>query len=313
MVNCEYDKKGKSKFITMNSTKLITIGIPTFEAGESLVKTVESIIIQTYFENVKEILIVVDGAIIKKEILDKLTDKKIKIIYSKNRQGQSARINDIFNIVSTNHLILTNDDVLFDTKVVENVMNKYLDYDLISSNVKTVKYNGFFYKTLNIGQKIRSSIATNWNKGDNYLSCNGRLIILSKNLYKNLIIPEMIWNSDAYVYISASVLKLKFKYAKDIIVYYKSPSTLKEHLAQSTKFQKSLIDLQRYFNEDISSFYKVPTSIKIISICKVMLRHPLLTISYISLFIITRIKGLIANPEFTHQGYWKTDHSTKNI
>ncbi len=291
--------------------KNISIGIPTYEAGDSLALTVNSIIEQTFYDSIKEILIVVDGKTINKEILKKLTNKKIRIIYFKNRKGQSTRINDIFRLLNTNHIILTNDDVLLDNKVVENISKKYLQFDLIASNVKPIKKKGSFEQILEVGQAIRFSIAENWNNGDNYLSCNGRLIVLSKNLYKNLSLPEKIWNNDAYIYIQSQMLNLKFYFAPDVVVYYKSPSTLGEHLSQSNKFQKSLIDLQRYFKDDISRFYTVPLFIKLISAIKVLLKFPRLTTFYLLIFVGTRIKGYFSRPEFIHQGFWKTDPSTK--
>lgn len=294
-------------------SKNISIGIPTYEAGNGLVMTVNSIIEQTFYDRINEILIVVDGRTIKKEILKKLTDKKIKIVYFKERKGQSTRINDIFRLLNTNHLILTNDDVLLDNKVVENITKKYLQFDLIASNVRAIKENRFFEQILEVGQSIRFFVAKNWKNGNNYLSCNGRLIVLSKNLYKNLSIPEKIWNNDAYIYIQSQILDLNFFSAPDVVIYYKSPSSLKEHISQSNKFQKSIIDLQRYFNEDISSFYTVPLFTEIISIIKVLLKSPLLTVFYLLIFVGTRIKGYFSRPEFMRRGFWNTDLSTKKI
>ncbi len=301
------------KFKNIEQGKKISIGIPIYEAEDGLVLTVNSIINQSFYDSIKEILIVVDGKEINKEVLKQLTNKKIRIVNFKKRQGQSTRINDIFKLLDTNQIILTNDDVLFDEKVIENILKYYSEIDLLASNVRSIKKNRFFEKILDIGQSMRLSIAKDWNEGDNYLSCNGRLIVLSRKLYKNLSIPEKIWNNDAYIYIQLQMLNLKFYFAPDVVVYYKSPSTLKEHLSQSNKFQKSLIDLQRYFKEDISSFYMVPLSTKIVAIIKVLLKSPRLTVFYSLIFVGTRIKGYFSRPEFVRQGFWKTDPSTKRI
>lgn len=293
--------------------KKISIGIPTYEAGISLVAVIDSISSQTCYRDVEKILIVIDGNTISSKVLSKIKEKKVKIVAFKTRKGQSARINDIFSLLNSEKIVLTNDDVVLEKTALEAVYKIYEDYDLIAGNVQPVKEDHIFENSLIVGQKVRASIAKLWNGGNNYLSCNGRLIILSKKLYKQLSIPEKIWNNDAYIYLMCQKLKLKFSFAKEIVAYYKSPSTIKEHMSQSDKFQKSTMDLQRYFRNDISKFYKIPFSAIVKGLIINSLKYPHLFAAYLLIFIMTRLKSYFTKADFWFQSFWQTDPSTKSI
>ncbi|EKD90940.1 MAG: glycosyl transferase family protein [uncultured bacterium] len=289
----------------------ISIGIPTYEANLSLVSTVNSILNQTCYKNISQILIVVDGNKISRSVKNKLTDKKIKVVYSKKREGQSARINDIFNLLDTAQIILTNDDIIMDKDALKIIIKKYKKFDLVAGNVKPMDKLNFLERILEVGQQIQSAIARDWNKGDNYLSCNGRFLVLSKNFYKKISVPEKIWNNDAYVYILSQKLGLKFTFAEDIKINYKSPSNIHEHISQSIKFQKSKEDLQRFFKENIDLYYKIPLSVKAKALIFTIIKSPILTLSYLAIFSATRLKNYLMDSSLWTNGYWQTDLSTK--
>jgi|SRR3989344_1216397 len=291
----------------------ISIGIPTYEANLSLVSTVNSILNQTCYKNISQILIVVDGNKISRSVKSKLTDKKIKVVYSKKRGGQSARINDIFNLLDTAQIILTNDDIILDKDALKIIIKKYKKIDLIAGNVKPLDKLNFLEQILGAGQQIQSAIARDWNKGDNYLSCNGRFLVLSKNFYKKISVPEKIWNNDAYIYILSQKLNFKFTFAEDVRINYKSPSNLREHLSQSIKFQKSEKDLQRYFKENIDSYYKIPLSVKTKALIFTIIKSPILTLSYLAIFSATRLKNYFMDSSLWTNSYWQTDLSTKRL
>src|SRR5258708_1257351 len=92
-----------------NSMKKITIGIPTYEASDSLVITLKSIYNQSDYKNVEKIILAVDGNRIKKSVLTEILNKKLEIHYFKKRKGQAQRINDLCRLSDTNLLVLTND------------------------------------------------------------------------------------------------------------------------------------------------------------------------------------------------------------
>lgn len=293
----------------------INIGIPTYEAGDSLISVLKSIYNQTYFKYLEFIVVVVDGNKIKKNIIEKIRNPKLKIIYYKKRKGQSARINSIFKNMENEFIVLTNDDVILKKNAIEELFNKHkrTHADLIAGNAKPVEETKTLAKIISIGNKISNSISLFWNKGGNYLACNGRLLGISKSLYTKLSIPEAIWNNDMYIYLYVRENNFKFAFAENAVCFYKSPENLREHVSQSLKYQKSYDEMQKYFKSYLSEIYEIPLAVKIKAVKKVFFQNPLFVILYFLLYYYTRVISILNNKPMKDKIYWETDISTKKI
>ncbi len=219
----------------------INIGIPTYEAGESLVLALDSLYRQTSFHLVRKVIVIVDGNTISNKIKAKINNPKLQIIYGIKRQGQPSRINDIFESSNTDLVILTNDDVVLDKYALKNIVQTFIKTraDLISGAVTPLPGTTFLEKILFIGYQINRKIYRNWNNGDNYLSCNGRLLILSKRLYKKIQIPKKLWNNDAFLYLFVKVHHFKYAHEAKAIAWYRMPNQISEHIKQRSKFKQS--------------------------------------------------------------------------
>ncbi|MDP3941681.1 MAG: glycosyltransferase, partial [bacterium] len=226
----------------------LTIGIPTYEAKLSLVKALHSIYRQKYFDYVKKILLVVDGNSIEKSILKSIRNEKLEIVYKKKRAGQSTRINDIFSLADTDYLFLTNDDVVLEDNCLKSIFASISNSNkgLFSCNVRPVKNKSFFQKVIRVGFVINYEIAQSWNKGDNYLTCNGRGVVLAKKLYKKIVVPTTIWNNDAFLFFANRMNGYSSATIPDAIVRYMLPSSIHEHIKQSSKFLHSFHENKQY-------------------------------------------------------------------
>lgn len=298
-----------------NKQPSISIGIPTYESGKSLVFAIKSLYNQTAYGAIKEIIVAVDGKKIADSIHKQIANPKLKVVVFPKRKGQSARINDLCRLASTDYLLLTNDDIIVKKDAVEIIIKKLSrqHVDLLGCQVDALSNKSLLEKMINTGRDINMSIADLWNKGNNFLHCNGRLIVLSKNLYKKIVIPELLWNNDAYIFLFNSLQKGSFVYLPEAIGYYQTPQTLAEHLKQSIKFQLSLKENQQYFKNNLQRFYTTPKS----SVRKAFIQHivstPLLTSGYLVVYFITRFMKIINKPELPKRGFWETDKTTKQI
>ncbi len=293
--------------------KKITIGIPTYEAGESLLVTLKSIYNQSAYKYIEKIILAVDGNNVPPQILSEIQNNKLEVHNFRVRKGQAGRINDICKIANTDFLILTNDDVILDEFAVERMAVEYnrSKADLIAGIAKPLHSSTFFEKALEMGTSINNLIASRWNRGDNYLSVNGRFIGVSKKLYKEISLPEKLWNNDAYFYLFTKLSGFSFARAVRATVYFKSPSNLADHLKQSKKFQNSYLENKRYFKSDISKYYKVPKRIRIGVLPRVMLENPNAFAVYIATFLFTRLDNIMNKKVLPKSGFWPTDVSTK--
>lgn len=293
----------------MKKTKL-SIGIPTYEAGEGLVLTLKSIYNQTFYKSIDNILVLVDGKKISKAILKKIANDKLIVKSYKIRRGQSIRINDILSSLNSKNIILTNDDICLGKEAVENFY-KNKKYGLVAGCVKPFKSSNFLTKSINIGSYINHKIALGWNRGDNYLSCNGRLVMISEKLKKKIVIPPNLWNSDAYMYLICKKNKLKFKHEEKSECYFQNPQKIRDYLSQSSKFQNSRFENSHFIDKNMAKYYKVPIRLLVSAFLEFFTKFPIYTVVYIFLAIYARLVSKTRSKKIPSIGYWKTDHSTK--
>lgn len=293
----------------------ITIGIPTYEAGESLVATLQSIYNQSVSDCITQILLVVDGGTLKSSTHRRVHHPKLRIINHPKREGQSSGINDIFRLAHTDLVILTNDDVIWENTALEALVSAYRkhDADLLCSAVMPITSASPLFYSLEPGTRMTQSIARRWNGGDNYLSCNGRLIALTRRLAQNITLPPHLWNNDAYIYLRTKQLGYRCRFVESAHCLYKVPETLQEHLRQTRKFHHSRAENQRYLTIDFSHQYRVPFLIKIEAFATTFTESPLATLGYLALTAAIAVFSLFTPYEDAKRPYWETDPSTKQL
>lgn len=290
----------------------LSVGIPTYEADESLITTLNHLVKQTKFKNLKSILIAIDGNTNNFESVSKLKKGKIKLYFFKKRKGQSVRINDLFKIAKSDYLLLLNDDVVIGKNTIKEILKEINKngYDLYGCNISPYKKMNRLQNIFNIGSDIARFIAKHWNKSDNFLSFNGRGIILSKKLYKNVKIPVRLWNNDAFMYFFAKENGYSTGYVSKAKISYLIPANISEHFKQAQKFLNSFNDNKIYFKGNIGNYYKVPPLLKIRAILNTFRLKPITTGGYLFISIFVRLNYKF-NKASVRKHYWDTDKSTK--
>ena len=290
--------------------KTLTIGIPTYEAGESLVRTLTALYKAAKFLDVSKVLVAVDGKIISPHIQKRISNPKLQILNYKKREGQSARINSLIKNSTTDYLMLLNDDVLIEKNSLSNLFRVLNNerVDLISTRVKPLLQTNIVEKIISVGVEMNKYLSKAWNNYDNLLSCNGRMLILSKKFYEQVSIPSKIWNNDAYLFFACKSLSMSYKYLENVAVHYRSPQTFQEHFKQSSKFRFSKSENTRYF-KNYTNHYRIPFRYKLITFTHSLKNRPLLTCLYSVLYL----KSLTTPRKMPKLSYWDTDMTTKNI
>lgn len=290
----------------------ISIGIPTYEGGASLVRTLDSIYSQKGFENVNQVIVAVDGKKLSEKIVTKIQNPKLTILYFEKRVGQAGRINDIFRQSQSDFLLLTNDDVVIDKRFLSNTLQVLQSgADMYCCNIQPLKPKSLVEKSLSLRDQTVGNIAGKINKGVNLLRANGRGIILSKNLYKSIELPNSVWNNDAYLYVRAMQMKSKIEYSENLVIYYRLPRKVNEYIRQHAKFAYSKGELQKYFKNDLSIHYSISQKVIFISYLRSFIKSPLKMTGYAILYSgAYLLKGKYRPLSI---GYWQTDTSTKKI
>ena len=295
----------------------ISVGIPTYEASSSLVGALHSIYSQTAWDQICEVIVVVDGKNkVSEDILRKIANPKLKIFYYSKQEGQSTRINNIIEAANGDLLVLTNDDIILKVDAVEKMLQSWQKNGagLLAGHVIPLPAQSYVEEILEIQNKITYKIVEMLGGGNNYLACNGRLIALSLNFAKKLKLPSKLKNNDAYIYVSSKIQNIKFVYVPEAVCYFRNPSHLKEYLKQSIKFQNSLSDNKRFFNHDVSGYYQISKYVLAKSFLMVFIKNPTKALIYLVIKLYARLLSAFRKTTVVNQsGVWETDKSTKSI
>lgn len=298
------------KFPAHISDKTLTVGIPTYVGGPSLVRAAESIRASTGVENFR-LIVAVDGNPLRPEIESALQNLDVEIVLAGVRGGQVARLKQIIYMCRTELVILTQDDIIFEPDAISKLVNAFAKnpkLTMANANVMPMHAETIIEKVQHSGTRIGKYIAMRWNGGDNYLSANGRCQAFRVKWAKKLEIPEEVINSDAFAYFRNKKLGGSYRYIQDAVVYDKSPLFIAEYVKQNKKFQYSANELARYFGEEIRREYSPTAVLRAKAIFMEGAHHPILFAMYMTLRIYM---AFLPNTFQKAKRFWDTDISTK--
>lgn len=294
-------------------SSLVTVGIPTYVGGESLVKTVRSLLASTGVDPFP-IVVSVDGNPLAPPIVKKLTNSRVTIIENRRREGQVARIREIIRQCRTPYLVLAQDDLLFDRQAIAHILRNFrLDPNLTmqAAEGRPLPPTTWFEQVVHCGFRIARRIEKEWNGGQNYLNACGRCIAFKTDVAHRLDVQSEVMSCDVHFYFMNRALGGTFRRAERAIYYYRSPKTLQDHLKQSLKHQAVPVELLRFRGIDLSKEAPIPKGLFLWSFQREWLRHPLWTTLYGFLLLYTRLPR--PNPYAEKTRFWETDTSTKEL
>ncbi len=258
----------------------------------------------------KEIIIALDGCGDKtKEKILQVNDKRIRMIVGTERKGKAYRLNQILASFTCDALVVVDADVVIsDQKLLSRLVgSSNLSKDgLVSINVTPLPAKTFFEHCIQVGVFIVKDIAKRWNHGKNYLSFRGCLLAVDKEFARKLRMPLQLVNDDTYFYFSSLAAGYTPRYISDCFVYYKSPTTFKDHLNQSSRYRNSREEMESYFSLDFNALYSIPLFPRIFAAVKYCLLMPWYFIPYCGVLLVTML-----NRDKKITGLWNIATSTK--
>lgn len=290
----------------------ITVGIPSYNSGESIINTVKSIQ-QSRTNHKINVIVSVDGPTMSKDIEAQLKKLAVKIIHNQERQGQTARNAQIANVTKTDLLIMTQDDVVFSPTAIEEITDAFSQdkqLTMVAPSIEPLPSKVVFEEILKSGVSITRSISKGWNNGDNYLSSIGRCLAYRTEMVQQFNIDEKIINCDAFYYFENKRLGGKFAYIDKAKIYYRLPQNMDDHLKQVRKFVVSQSEMNNYLKTDLHTEYTLPRNLFIKAVLSQLVKNPLNTFLYLATSIYARTRPKSFYNEVTR--FWEVDKSTKN-
>lgn len=181
-------------------------------------------------------------------------DKRIKLIRKRQRKGKNDSVNMITSVSDADVVVILDADVrLANTNVLAALIRPLWQNDiaLVGGNPIPVTPPTSFnpaehasYFDWVLISKIRET------KCDSFHSAYGRILGLSRNLYQNITLPNLVAD-DQFIYFSCLKRGLKFAYQKDVIVYYGLTKTIGDYCKQWCRFRCSAEQSKQMFGKDL--------------------------------------------------------------
>lgn len=302
----------------MKNLPTVTIAVSAYNEEKNIKNFLKSVLKQKLDEaKLEKILVISDGSTDSTvALVQSLNSKIIDIKNYPTRRGLPARLNQICKQLQSDFLVKSDADVIFaHERVLEEIikpMIKDKNVGMCGGNTQPLKGITFTEKAVNVTHPIYSKFRKVVRGGNNWFSASGRLFVLRKELAKKINYPEDVIGSDRYTYLSCLVLGFRYKYAQNAIVYFRSSQTLKDHIAQNTRFLAIPIRMSKYFDEElVKRETQIPRNLFLKSLGIQFLKHPFLS-SYI--FAVNRYCQYKAKRiERDLDSIWQIATTTKNL
>ncbi len=272
----------------------VSIGIPAYNEGRNIRRLLDELSRQ-HQENFEliETIVVSDGSsdnTVEEARASALSN--VEVIAHTDRQGQAARQNEILGRFKGDLLVLLNADVLPGDEYMLNkavsVFHKDPNVGLLGIKHVPMPARTFIEQVVNFGVAMKADIFMKINGWDNLFNCRGGARVFSRE-FSDKFRWDIHAAEDAYSYTRCKELGFKFYYSDGAFIYYRSPSTFKDHLKQSVRFVRSQHILNKLSAERKNGPLPTVHKLEVLKILVVyFIKNPFLWISYIVLFVISR-------------------------
>lgn len=245
----------------------ISVGIPAFNESANIAYLIADVLDQKLMNGqLLEVIVASDGSSdTTVEVVRALRNKRVKVIDGKKKIGKNARLNQIFRMFKGDILILLDADVKIDSANVLEEMVKMYNFnkpDLIAGNAQPIKGTTYVEKGINNFVYSLNFIKARMNNGNNIYSIRGPIVGISKKFAKEIVLPMNV-PDDRYLYLLAKEMRKKFSFAKDALVWYRSPQTISDQMSQGARFRKDKENLYSHFSSEfIDAEYVIPLHLK---------------------------------------------------
>lgn len=299
-----------------NKKPTITIGIPAYNEEANIVFLLEDLIrLNTTGLNLEKILVLSDGSSDKTVNNARLINSKIiEVLEDGQRKGLAERQNEMFERTSSDVLVILNADTrVKDTEFLHKISEPLVkgSADFVSSRTQEVSPNTFMEKVLFASMAMKRSMFERIRGGETIYTCYGVARAFSRRYYAKVRFPFSV-GEDAYSYLIAKKLQLKYQYVNSTCVFYKLPELFLDHEKQRSRFLHSQDLLVSLFGkEHVKGEYRIPKDILINETIQAFIKHPL----FIGIYLLISLSVLLKHKAHPHknENYWQSSKSSKKV
>lgn len=297
----------------MKNNMTVSVGIPAYNEGANITHLLRSLLAQKNRGfKLKEILVISDGSNDDTvRFARSINDKRIVVIDGRNRLGKSARLQTIFRNFKADVLFLMDADIAITNDLLFAKILRGTNLQkagLVSVNATPLPADSLFEKIIEVGVDVMKDIRANWRDGRNYLPYKGCFLAMHKDLVNVTSMPAEVVSNDSYLYFNALSKGFMPQYLNEVVMYYRSPGSLGDHIKQSSRHVGSREEMAKYFNLNWDHEYSIPVKTFVKSVLKAFIKQPVLLPAYLGVSFYGRFRK-----QTNVTALWSVAYSTKEV
>ncbi len=293
----------------------VVVGISALNEEYNIARLINQILKQQeHGFKLESVIVVSDGSTdATVETAESVGDDRVQVIRGEVRQGKASRMNEIFEKVETDIIVLFDADVELtsDTVLTELLAPMIIDpsIGLVFGTSEPQPPKNFIQKAVFMGWKIWHDIRIHTSGAEMYRS-DGTIRAFRRYLYKTIRFPNAS-GDDTFAFLYCMKHGHPVSFAPKAIIRYWLPSTYKDQFNQTVRFMSARGVYRQYFDDDfLKRFYVIKTSDKVKALVSHGLRNPFLVFSYLVIYMIPRTASALKLSR-SQTAFWKMATSTK--
>ena len=297
----------------------VTVGIPAYNEEANIINILKSIIRQNQEKFILERIIVIsDGST---DDTDKLVREfteqypLVELAADGSRKGKPARLNQMYSMNCSDILVQFDADLSLEGNNVVNEMLRYFQDEevaIVAGNGQPLPGQNVVEKITGASELLWYEARKDWRDGHNIYNNGGCAFALRKSFARMFQMPARTIGDQHFIYLFCIQQKKKFRFAKNAVVNYRTPATIKDFFIQAKRSLSERQIVSRFFDPSVAEEYNIPNFYKTRALFKMLRRRPLYASLAIFLQILLRIIPLREDPLHA-RGIWESIRSTKTL
>lgn len=298
----------------------IGISIPAINEGKNIGKLLSSLIKQRpSTATIEKITVFSDGSTDDTNSIVKQLSKNnpyIKLIESEKRKGVSYGQNVLFKDCKSDILVELNADIVIkDPDFVDKLVAPIISdrADMTSAAISPLTPRSWLEKSIIFSVKLKEKLFSHLDNVNNIFTCHGPVRAYSKPLYKKIKFKYDI-GEDAYSYLFAIKNGFRYLYVPETQIFFRSPSTFKDHFNQSLRFFNMRETLEKQISKGlVSSELKITPKTYLKTLLKEL---PFIVVNSLEMITYIMVSATCFTlSKFTHttSDRWTAVESSKNL
>lgn len=274
----------------------ISVLVPALNEEKNICGVLDDIFGQDLGERLAldKVVVVSDGSTDSTEDLVRSRmegEGRLELIVNETRRGKAACINIGKRDIDSDFLVLIDADTRLAGRQTLAALIDDPDDDVGMMGgvpLPAQDVRGLAPMIFTCGDILRDYIRCNFKGGSNIYSAHGRILALSRELYRQVEIPSLdkgarVLSTDQFLYYSCIMAGKRFALNPEAKVFFKLPRSFRDYLLVTVRFMYSADNTSGFFHDrgPGSEFY-VPLGIKVGALINLARRKPLGAVAWIT-------------------------------